>query len=129
MHLRLARRPTNLEAAHSLVIDDMLELISQGHTEALSEIIEMLSSLHKDGRGSAYVRTLKGNPFCELKSTARGGQKGGARVYFWFLDNGDAAVVNCEYKEPDAPTSTAKIRTCLAVYNAYGDGVDVFAEP
>jgi hypothetical protein len=129
MRLRLARHPSRLSAPQPIVIQDMLDLVTSGYTEALSEIIDMLDELCASGHGSPYVRKLQGIPFSELKSTTRRGQRGGARVYFWFLANGDAAIVNCEAKHPDAPTSTAKLKQCLAVYNAYQAGVDVFAQP
>ncbi len=111
MSLRLARLPSNLTAAHPLVIVDMLE------------------SVHDLGHNSPFVRKLKGNPFFELKATSRGGERSGARVYGWFLSNGAAAIVNCEIKEPDAATSIAKLKVCLIVYSAYQHGTDVFAIP
>ena len=60
----------------------------------------MLKDLHEQGEKSRFIKALKGLPILELKSTTRGRQKGGARVYFFYADNG-AVICNCEVKEND----------------------------
>lgn len=123
MRLRLARHPSNLSAARPLIIDDLLALAANDQHEGLSAILEMLTDLHQNGHQSRYVRALKGLPLFELKTTRRGGQKGGARVYFFFA-KGEAVIINCEVKKGEE-ASEAKLVEALEVLVAYNQGVAV----
>lgn len=91
-------------------------------------MIGMLRELHRDGRSCRFIKPLKGFPLSELKPKVRGNARGGARVYFWILDDMAAAIVNCEIKANDAPASREKLRTAFEVYVAYHDGVAVLQE-
>lgn len=90
-------------------------------------MIKMISDLTKHGRESRYLEKLKSSPIWELKSTSRGGQKGGARVYGFLTTEGDAGIVNCEIKDGDEP-DIEKLRTVLVVIQAFKQGVRVFHE-
>jgi hypothetical protein len=76
------RHPERLHAQHSLIIEDLLEIASAGQRDALNFFI-MLEDLTVHGLKCRYAKTLQGTPIWELKTRSRGGQKGGARVY-WF---------------------------------------------
>ncbi|KEF33978.1 hypothetical protein RDMS_09810 [Deinococcus sp. RL] len=85
------------------VIDDLLGLAEAGQQEAVDTAILMLTDLYLNGHASAYAKKLKGVPVWELKSHARGGAKGGMRVYFYFRRDGSAHIVSAESKPGDAP--------------------------
>lgn len=90
-------------------------------------MIDMLSDLHPYGLNSRFVRKLRGMPLFELKPGARGGGKGGARIYFAFTPDGEALVINAEVKEESAP-SAAKIEEALRILLAYRNGQPVGLE-
>jgi hypothetical protein len=125
MDLLLARYPHRLNAEHSIIEEEMIALNLEGKSAAVTAMIGMLSDLHRDGRRCRFIKSLKGLPLQELKTRSRGGQKGGARVYFWLM--GDAAgIVNCEAKAPDEPASQQQLATALKVYIAHQAGIRVF---
>ena len=128
MRLWLGRHPSRLAAHRPIIIDELLELAVDGRTGALSTMIAMLHDLYRHGRGCRYIEKLKGLPLWELKPASRGGEKGGARIYWFFLANGDAGIVNCEVKDGDAP-DPMKLEVALEVLVAYKRGVRVFGPP
>ena len=128
MRLRLGREPHRLKAPHPLLIQELLELAAAGKQTAVSTMIEMLQDLYVHGRLSRFLVKLGHSPLWELKPASRGGERGGSRVYLFLLSTGDAGLVNCEVKEPDAPTSQAKLLTGLRMMKAYSDGIPVFEE-
>jgi hypothetical protein len=66
--------------------------------QALQTIITMLADLHQNPLHECqYAKKLRGLPIWELKSHARGGEKGGARVYFFVL-NDQAFITGVEVK-------------------------------
>lgn len=77
-------------------LEDALKLAADGKQGGVDQIIDMLDELHSDGRGCRYIRSLKGLPLFELRSLARGGHKGGARVYFTFTEHDEALIFNLE---------------------------------
>jgi hypothetical protein len=125
MRLWLARHPDRLSARREIIIDEFLELVANGRNDAVSTMIGMLKDLHQHGRESRYLEKLKKLPLFELKSASRGGEKGGSRIYLFFLANGDAGIVNCEVKAGHAP-DPAKLESALEVLVAYRNGVRVF---
>ncbi|WP_420130268.1 hypothetical protein [Longimicrobium sp.] len=125
MRLWLARHPDRLSTKREIIIDELLGLVANGRNDAVSTMVGMLADLHQHGRESRYLEKLKKLPLFELKSASRGGEKGGSRIYLFFLANGDAGVVNCEVKEGDAP-GQAKLELALEVLVAYRSGVKVF---
>src|SRR4051812_15682453 len=101
MRLRLARHPNRLGAQHPIIIEELLTLELDGKQVAVSTMLSMLKDLHAEGRGSQYLVKLTGTPLWELKPNARGGEKGGSRVYLFLTIHDEAGVVNCEVKEGD----------------------------
>lgn len=101
-------------------LEDALELIDNGKKDGVNQIVDMLKELHEDGRGCRYIKSLKGLPLFELKPLARGGHKGGARVYFAFTQHDEALIFNIEVKpqDVDAP-DPAKIKQALRMLHAY----------
>jgi hypothetical protein len=122
--LLLARLPNRLHAHHPRIIEELLEIAHAGQIDALREMIEMLHDFHRFGSSSRYAKKFKGLPIWELKTTVRGGTKGGARVYFFFAETGEAVLVNAEVKSGDSPSQT-KIKEVLVVYKALEAGIPV----
>jgi hypothetical protein len=121
MRLLLARHPTNLTAPNPIIVDEMLAF----ENDVKQEGVSMMIKIRTNGRSSRYLEKLKSSPVWELKSTSRGGEKGGARVYAFLTAEGDAGIVNCEIKEGDSP-DIEKLRTVLQVIEAFKRGVPVF---
>lgn len=92
------RQPHRQRQKRSAIIEDLLEMAQQGQHEAIRTIIAMLTDLHQNPlRECQYAKKLRGLPVWELKSHARGGAKGGARVYF-FVMNDQAFITGAEVK-------------------------------
>lgn len=127
MRLLLARRPDRLDARHSIIEDEFIDLNLDSKNRAVTTMIGMLRDLHQNGRNCQFIKPLKGLPLYELKPNVRGGQKGGARIYFWLLPDDAAGIVNCEVKENDAPASQHKLMVALEVFLAHQGGTDVFS--
>lgn len=125
MDTLFGRSPQHLDARYPILIEEFIDLNLAGNNEAVTAMIRMLADLREHGRDCRYIKNLTGTPLMELKPTARGGVKGGARVYFWVMPDDAAGVVNCEVKAPDAPTSLQKLKVALEVYVAHQEGVAV----
>lgn len=91
--------------ARAAILDDLLALADAGQQEAVNTAIAMLRDLFTQGHRSSYARKLQGLPIWELKSHARGGAKGGTRIYFYFRSDGDQVIVSAEVKTGDAPSA------------------------
>jgi hypothetical protein len=87
---------------------------------AISAVIVMVADFHEHGLESRYVRKMQGLPVWELKTRARGGAKGGTRVYF-FTFNNEAVFVNCEVKDGDE-LSDGKLKEVAQLYLAHKAG-------
>lgn len=98
----LYRRPNSPRAA---ILDDLLAMVADGQQAAVNTAITMLSDLFEQGHQSHYAQKLQGLPIWELKSHARGGAKGGTRVYFYFRKSGDIVIVNAEVKADSTPSA------------------------
>jgi hypothetical protein len=86
----------------SAVIEDLLDWAVEGRQAAINQAVAMLIDLHEHGHESTYLKKLQALPIFELKSHARGGDKGGVRVYLFFRPEG-AVVCGAEIKAGDAP--------------------------
>ena len=128
MRLLLGREPHRLEAVHPVIIEELLSLAADRKSVAVTTIIEMLASLHAEGRSSPYLVKLSHSPLWELKPMSRGGERGGCRVYLFLLPTGEAGIVNCEVKKPDAKASQSKLTVGLRTMKAYNEGTPVFEE-
>ncbi|MBB5234478.1 type II toxin-antitoxin system RelE/ParE family toxin [Deinococcus budaensis] len=104
------------QAQRPAVIDDLLDMVAAGQQAAVDAAIVMLTDLHAHGAGSSYAKKLKALPIWELKTHARGGIKGGTRVYFFFRPTGEIVIASAETKEGDAPGPALK--TALQAWKA-----------
>jgi hypothetical protein len=120
------RHPNHLDAPHAMIVQDLIGLAEAGNQDALNAIIAMLEDLREHGLESRFIKNLKGTPVWELKTRARGGQKGGARVYWFPLqikqepDHTEtfAVIVNAEVKTGDTPNPN-KLKEALEIYLAF----------
>jgi hypothetical protein len=83
------------------IIDDLLSWAKSGRQEAVDQAIIMLSDLCKNGHTSTYLKKLHNSPISELKTHARGGTKGGVRVYLYWRPSEIAVICGGEIKEDD----------------------------
>ena len=124
--LHLAYNPTRLDAKNSRIIEQWLELAKVGQQPAVNAMVEMVADLYQNGHKSRFIKSLKGLPLLELKTTTRGGEKGGARVYFFFAE-GEAVICNCEVKKDDEASETV-LNEALAMLKAYSNGQTIWKE-
>jgi hypothetical protein len=124
--LRLAYNPTRLDAKNSRIIEQWLELAKAGQQPAVNTMVEMVTDLYQNGHKSRFIKSLKGLPLLELKTTSRGGEKGGARVYFFFAE-GKVVICNCEVKKDDEASETV-LNEALAMLKAYSNGQTIWKE-
>lgn len=108
----------------TLVVRDLLAMRSAGQQEAITAIIQMVRDLKQSGRESRYALPLKGLPIWELKTRSRGGEKGGARVYFFWTRDGIPVLCGAETKEGDAP-SALLLKEALSVMTRERAGGEV----
>lgn len=101
---RVLQARTSTEGA-SLVVRDLLALRKAGQREAVTAIIRMVRDLKEHGKESRYALPLKGLPIWELKTRSRGGEKGGARVYFFWTRDGVPILCGAETKSGDTPSA------------------------
>ena len=124
MVFHLARHPDHLIAQHPRVIEDLLEMIQNNQQASVDSIILMLEDFYQNGRASRYLEKLKNLPFFELKTRARGGQKGGARVYLFLTSDDEAVIINAEIKAGNQPSSQ-KLEEAAIILRAYRSGIQV----
>ena len=100
------RHPSRPAAKFPRILETLLTMNRAGHGEAVGECIRMCRDLWLHGRECRYVKPLKYLPGAwELKPTTRGGQRGGARVYFFWLSDGRPVLTGAEYKAPGSEAS------------------------
>jgi phage-related protein len=85
-----------------LLYEDLLALNAEGKNLSVSRMIAMIDDLRKHGRESRYVKHL-GGPLFELKTRTR---DGGARVYFFRLNEDSFVLVHAEVKKENEATET-----------------------
>lgn len=96
-----ARHPLRPGAAYPRIIETLLDMNRAGHAGAVTECIRMCRDLQEHGHESRYAKPLRHLPGAwELKPTTRGGLRGGARVYFFWLGDGRPLLTGAEYKAP-----------------------------
>lgn len=113
-----AKRPGDTS---SMVVRDLLSMRRAGKREAVTAIIRMVRDLKEHGRGSRYALALKDLPIWELKTRSRGGEKGGARVYFFWTLDGVPILCGAEVKEGDSPDATL-LKEALAAFLQFKRG-------
>jgi hypothetical protein len=74
--------PKRLKDKHPPLMTDLIHLEITGHHDCVSQIIAMIADLKEQGTNSRFLKAFSGG-ILELKSRARGGDKGGARVYLF----------------------------------------------
>jgi hypothetical protein len=124
--LRLVRYPHHQNTTRSAIVDDLLEMAARGQTSSVKAAIEMLSDLHQNGIQSRFLKKMHG-VLWELKTRARGGEKGGTRIYLFWLSANQVAVLHGEVKEEDTP-SPEILNACARFYASYRAGNDIFEE-
>lgn len=118
------RHPRRLAARHPRIIETLLAMNRAGHREAVAECIRMCRDLREAGRHSRYAKPLKYLPGAwELKPTTRGGQRGGARVYFLWLRDGRPLLTGAEYKAPGAEADEDLLDELVDIAEAVKRGV------
>lgn len=97
------RHPNRPAARFPRILETLLDMNRAGYAEAVTECIRMCRDLWQHGRDSRYAKPLRHLPGAwELKPTTRGGFRGGARVYFFWLTDGRPVLTSAEYKPPGA---------------------------
>ena len=102
----------------------MLAMRQAGQREAVTAIIRMVKDLKQSGRESRYALPLKGLPLWELKTRSRGGEKGGARVYFFWTSDSVPILCGAETKDGDTP-SALLLKEALGVLTRQRAGGEV----
>ena len=92
-----------------MIVDDLLAM----DWDERSAAIEMLSDLKLHGLQSRFAKKMHG-PLWELKTRARGGTKGGVRVYL-IADGDDLLLVRAEAKSDEAADNNI-IKECIQVW-------------
>lgn len=101
--LAYTRHPRRLSARYPWIIETLLDMNRAGYAGAVTECIRMCRDLREAGHTSRYAKPLRHLAGAwELKPTSRGGQRGGARVYFLWLGDGRPLLTGAEYKAPGA---------------------------
>jgi hypothetical protein len=119
-----SRHPARLRAQHTRIVETLLIMNQAGHAVAVSECIRMCRDLRASGHDSRYAKPLRHLPGAwELKPTTRGGLRGGARVYFFWLGDGRPLLTGAEYKVPGAGASDALLDELVDMVYAVKQGV------
>jgi hypothetical protein len=121
MRFIYARYP---DSNHPIIIENLLEFVEDGQQEAVTMLIEMLRDLHQEGLASRFVKKLSGIRVWELKTKSRGGQKGGARVYFYPTKEAEVLIINAEIKIASA-ASPQKLKEAVSMIIRYEQGLEV----
>ena len=104
------RLPNRLRARHVRIVECLLEMNRAGHKDAVWQCIKLCQDVREHGHQSRFVVSLRGYPgISELKPTTRTGERGGARVYLFWLADGRPVLVNAEMKAGGASASEALI--------------------
>jgi hypothetical protein len=122
--LRYPYEPNHLEGYPPL-IEDLFELRDNGQIDALQAIAAMVKDLRQHGTQSRFLKTMKGLPILELKTRARGGEKGGARVYLYRADTDEFHLCAAEGKAGNQPTQALLERTALIAV-AWHKNLEIF---
>ena len=107
VYVRVPNRP---KARHVRIVECLLEMNRAGRRDAVWQCIKLCQDVREHGHQSRFVFSLKGFAgISELKPSTRTGERGGARVYFFWLSDGRPVLVNAEFKENDAEANEALI--------------------
>jgi hypothetical protein len=93
--------PNRLQDKHPPFMVDLIALELSGHHDCVTQIINMIADLKNNGKDSRFLKTFTGG-ILELKSRARGGDKGGARAYLFRGELGEYFLCHAECKQGNA---------------------------
>jgi hypothetical protein len=97
--------PKRLKDQHPPLIADLIHLETTGHHDCVSQIIAMIADLKEQGTNSRFLKAFSGG-ILELKSRARGGDKGGARVYLFRTSQNEFLLCHAECKQGNFANAT-----------------------
>jgi phage-related protein len=98
----VAFHPERKRGKEPLLYEDLIALNGSGKSRSVSRMIGMMNDLRENGRESRYVKHLSG-PLYELKTRTR---DGGARVYFFRLNEDSFVLVRAEVKKENEATES-----------------------
>jgi phage-related protein len=98
----VAFHPKRKRGKEPLLYEDLIALNAEGKNRSVTRIIAMMDDLRENGRESRYVKHL-GGPLFELKTRT---SDGGARVYFFRLNEDSFVLVRAEVKKENEATET-----------------------
>ncbi len=116
--------PDELDAKHPPLVEDLIEMRRNNQHEAILEIAKMVSALKELGLKCGFTKKLFDSPLYELKTHSRGGQKGGARVYF-FRSNNNFLLCRAECKNSNQPDEEL-LESTAYILLAFKQGKPVF---
>ena len=112
-------RSSRPEARHVRIVECLLAMNRAGHVATVSECIRMCRDVGANGQDSPYVKKLAYLPgVWELKPNVRGGLRGSARVYFFWLSTGQPLLVNAEYRQQEQPADLRLLGKVVEVTEA-----------
>ena len=116
--------PDELEAKHPPFVQDLLQLRTETQTQAILEISKMIAALKSLGLDCGFSKKLFNSPLFELKAHSRGGQKGGARAYFFRSDK-TFLICHAESKKNTEP-DMALLESAAYILIAFKEGRTIF---
>ncbi len=122
--IRYPLHPDSLEQEPPF-IRDMRGLANQRKLLGMRAIGKMLKDLLENGTESRYLIGITGYPILELKTTSRGGQPGGARVYLYRADDQEFHLCAAEVKSESAANTDLIKRTAYIAWH-WLHGYEIF---
>jgi hypothetical protein len=117
--------PDRLEAKHPPLVEDLIEMRREHQHDSLLEIGKMVAALKELGLGCGFSKKLHGSPIYELKTHSRGGQKGGARAYFFRAPKDVFMICHAECK-PDKDANEDLLADTAYILESFEHGVPIF---
>jgi hypothetical protein len=116
--------PDELEVSHPPFVQDLLLIRQANQWQALQEIGKMVAALKNLGLKCGFTKKLFDSPLYELKTHSRGGEKGGARAYF-FRSNDNFLICRAECKNGNEPDPEL-LESAAYILLAFKTGKPVF---
>jgi hypothetical protein len=117
--------PDRLDAKHPLLVEDLIQMRREKQLDALLELGKMVAALKALGLDCGFAKKLHSSPIYELKSHSRGGQKGGARAYFFRGGKDDFMICHAECK-PDKEANADLLSDTAYILEAYENNIPIF---
>jgi hypothetical protein len=122
--IRYPHHPDGLEQEPPF-ISDMRTLACERKLLGMRAIGKMLKDLLANGTASRYLTGITGYPILELKTTSRGGEAGGARVYLYRADDQEFHLCAAEVK-PGVTTNPELLKRTAYIAWHWREGYDLF---